>query len=177
MTAFSDDEALAKRLRGLAGGGGPMPTWSPAGGRAVDGEVLHDSRSGAMEAVRSAATAVHRQLIVRAAGITIVLDITSADVSSEPESGDAPTDESARMVVRGQIASGSHGPAVVQFVSPDGDEGALAMADEYGEFDVEIGAGNWLLVVADDLVDVSVPIDLFADGSAGSDDESADDLP
>jgi hypothetical protein len=165
MSSFSSDDSLVNRLRNLAGAGGSMPQWTPAGGRAVDGEVLHDSRDGAMEAVRSAATAVNRQIIVQAAGLTVVLDVTTADADDGRRGPATPTDDGAvapreRLVVRGQIVSGGSGAAVVQFVAPNGDEGALAMVDEFGEFDLEVEAGSWLLVVADDLVDVSVPVEL-----------------
>ena len=166
MSSFSNDDALVNRLRGLAGSGGSMPMWTPAGGRSVDGGVLHDSRDGAMEAVRSSATAVNRQIIIQAAGLTVVLDVTAAEASGAPRgsgataAADATTVTGDLLVVRGQIVTGGHGAAVVQFVAPNGDEGALAMVDEFGEFDLEVGPGSWLLVIADDLVDVSVPVEL-----------------
>lgn len=145
MTSGDD---MIGAIRRLAEGGGARASWQPAGGRLSAGEVIVDSASDTFEALRSAGTVEARQLVIRAGRHTVVLDVVESTSS---------VDEPHRLV-RGRV----DGPGVcaVQVVTDTGVELALAAPDEFGDFEFEVPAGTWTLVVADDETDVEIAVDL-----------------
>jgi hypothetical protein len=145
MTSGDD---MIGAIRRLAEGAGGRTSWQPAGGRVSAGEVIVDSASTTFEALRSAGLVEARQLVIRAGDHTVVLDIVEA-----PPVGDEP-----HRLVRGRI----DGPGVcaLQVVTDTGIELALATPDEFGDFEFDVPAGRWTLVVADDRSDVEIPVDL-----------------
>ena len=151
MTSGDD---MIGAIRRLAEGGGARASWQPAGGRVSAGEVIVDSASDTFEALRSAGTVEARQLVIRAGRHTVVLDVVDVvDVVESTSSVDEP-----HRLVRGRV----DGPGVcaVQVVTDTGVELALAAPDEFGDFEFEVPAGTWTLVVADDETDVEIAVDL-----------------
>ncbi len=145
MTSGDD---MIGAIRRLAEGAGGRASWQPAGGRVSTGEVIVDSASDTFEALRSAGIVEARQLVIRAGHHTVVLDVVEA-----PAVGDEP-----QRLVRGRV----DGPGVcaLQVVTDTGIELALATPDEFGDFEFEVPAGTWTLVVADDRSDVEISVDL-----------------
>lgn len=138
-----DDAALERRLRGLGSGGGATP-WAPRGGRVLAAEVVVDSWAGGLAATRSAA-GLTRQLVLQAGPFTVVLDVVTPDAGA------------VGCVVSGQLI-GSDSGAVVQLITPDGREVALAAVDDTGEFRVVVPAGEYDLVVATATADLITPV-------------------
>lgn len=152
MTSGDD---MIGAIRRLAEGAGGRTSWQPAGGRVSAGEVIVDSASDTLEPLRSAGTVEARQLVIRAGRHTVVLDVVP---STAPGAPGASAGDEAQRLVRGRV----DGPGVcaVQVVTDTGVELALAAPDEFGDFEFEVPAGTWTLVVADDETDVEIPVDL-----------------
>lgn len=160
MTSGDD---MIGAIRRLAEGAGGRTSWQPAGGRVSAGEVIVDSASDTLEPLRSAGTVEGRQLVIRAGRHTVVLDVVpsfdSSDASSLASSvASGSVDDAPHRLVRGRV----DGPGVcaVQVVTDTGVELALAAPDEFGDFEFEVPAGTWTLVLADDETDVEISVDL-----------------
>jgi hypothetical protein len=165
-------EEWIRSLNTSDGGSGAGPAWRPGGGRLMRGTVLADSAVQSFDALRAASVAEQRQVVIAAGPHMVAIELAPLDSSDTSDSsgssgssgssdssdrGDADSHGSWR-IARGRV----DGPGVVavQVVAHTGVEVALAIPDEFGEFEFEIPAGRWLLVVSDDDHDVEVSLDV-----------------
>jgi hypothetical protein len=140
-----DDDGLGRRLRALgAGATGDGVSWMGHGPAIVDGSIVLDSHVGGLEAMRSAGTLEQRQLVIQAGDATVVIDL-------------APYDDGFR--ASGQ-ALGFDLPAAVQFVDQAGEEVALVVTDDLGEFEAFVPAGELLMIIATANSEVVVPLSI-----------------
>jgi hypothetical protein len=104
-----------------------------------------DELDGGAVAVRSASTMVDRQLLVHGDWLDVVLDLV--------ESGDY-------LAVRGMVVAVDE-PYSVQLLDDTGNEVALSVTDQFGEFALpEVVPGRYELVVAGRRAELSAVVDI-----------------